>query len=67
MKLNIKRGLVYGSASALCFAAVSPFNQYMRGEPIAWNEVWVGTVVAGFFCGLLFTLTDKFGSDVGDA
>ena len=67
MRVHPVRGAKVGALSALCFAVVTPLNNLIRSEPIAWGSVISGSVFAFFLFGVIGTFTDKIGSEVGDA
>lgn len=67
MKFNIRRGIRFGAMSAAFLPIILPINNYIRGDQTTWSEVLIGTLFAfAFFTGI-GSLTDKVGSDVGDA
>lgn len=67
MRLNVRRGVKFGAMSAAFFPVLLPLNNYLRGDPTTWSEVLVGTLFAFVFFGAIGSLTDKVGSDVGEA
>jgi RsiW-degrading membrane proteinase PrsW (M82 family) len=64
---NFKRGAKFGALSAVGFAVVIPLNQLLRSEPVSSNSTVVGTVFAFILFGVIGSLTDRIGSDFGDA
>jgi hypothetical protein len=67
MKLNLARGTKIDALTAICFAAVTPINNFLRDEPIIVGSILTGSVFAFCVFGLIGTFTDKIGSEVGDA
>jgi hypothetical protein len=67
VSFNVRRGLKFGAMSAAFFPGILPINNYLRSDPTTWSEVLVGTLVAFVFFATIGSLTDKIGSDVGEA
>ena len=63
----MRRGIKFGAMSAAFFPAILPINNYIRGDETTWSEVLIGTLFAFVFFAVIGSLTDKVGSDVGEA
>ncbi len=63
----MKRGLIFGAASAACAAATTAINKALDVTAFEHVDVIVMTVVAFLMFSTIGTFTDKIGSDTGDA
>ncbi len=66
MKLNPKRGLKYGPANGAMAALVLTLNKWIRQENIDLSDIVAFAMLAAVFFGVIWTFTDKLGSDVGE-
>jgi xanthine/uracil permease len=66
VKLQLRRGAKVGAFGAFSFAVIAPINAIIRDQPIDSSKLLVGSVFAFIFFGLIGTLTDKLGPEVGD-
>jgi hypothetical protein len=66
LKLAPRRGAKFGFFSGLSFAVVTPINNWLQDEPISGESILVGSIFAFCMFGIIGTLTDKIGSEIGD-
>ncbi len=45
---------------------VTPINNWLQDEPISGESILVGSIFAFCMFGIIGTLTDKIGSEIGD-
>ncbi len=67
MNIDIRRGIQNGAIMAVVFAAITPLNNLLRGEPISWDNIVVGSAAGFCLFGLVGMLTKNMGGEVGDA
>ena len=66
MRLNPVRGLKFGLGNAVLFPIIMATNSFFHNEEIIPSSLLTGAILAFLFFGLIWTFTDKIGSDICD-